>query len=110
LLFIRRIGYFYYGEQMMKLLVKCCILLTIIFGCNGCATQQTVPKEIKIPVPVSCPAPQIPSKPHLPISDINANSSPDTIMKAYVTSVRILIGYSNQLRTILKSYQNSQLP
>jgi hypothetical protein len=71
---------------------------------NACATQSP-PKEVEIPIPVNCPAPQIPPKPHLPISNLAPNSSPDTIIKAYASSVELLMGYSNQLITILNGYK-----
>lgn len=71
---------------------------------TACATCPA-PKEVKIPVPVASPNPQIPPKPLLPIAKLKPNSSPDTVIKAYAASVELLQGYSQQLVTILRGYQ-----
>ena len=83
---------------MMLLAVVNTMLLT------ACATCPA-PKEVEIPVPVANPNPQIPQKPSLPIAKLKPNSSPDAVIKAYAASVELLQGYSNQLITILHSYQ-----
>lgn len=71
---------------------------------TACATCPA-PKEVKVPVAVPCPTPQIPPKPHLPIADIKPNSPPNTVIQAYAASVKLLQGYSNQLIALLHGYQ-----
>jgi len=81
------------------------ILLCFVFSISltACASQRS--QEVKIPVPVACPAPQIPPKPHLPIADLKLNSPPNVVIKAYAASVRALQDYTNELIGLLKSYQ-----
>jgi len=70
---------------------------------NGCANN--LPTTVKVPVAASCPPPHIPPKPKLPITNLQPDSSPDTVMKAYVATIEVLQGYNTQLLHILKSYE-----
>lgn len=86
--------------QFMKLnyFVLICGLLSLI-GCT------TIPKQVNIPVIVKQPSPKIPLKPNLPIASLTKQSKPNEVMKAYVESVEILQGYSDQLIQLLKAYK-----
>ncbi len=77
------------------------LILVLCFALFGCATQS---KTVDIPVPVSCPTPHIPPKPHLQSAKLNGTESPDVIEKAQVADIQTLINYSNRLIAILKGY------
>jgi hypothetical protein len=75
--------------------------LAIIFFAliSGCASDI---KTLEIPVAIPCPAPSIPAKSKLPISDLNINSKPSETFRAYVATVSILQGDINEYRVRLK--------
>lgn len=67
----------------------------------GCATTGALPQKINFPIIVPEPRINIPAKPRLPIADLNKDSSPDVVIKSYVASLKIMQGYTEQLRKIL---------
>lgn len=88
---------------MIKFLVIC-ILSIFLVGCGFTRTQYR-----DVPVPVyQVPAPPSIDRPHLPIYDLTATDSNDTekVIKAYLTSVRLLLNYSEALSEIVNTYRN----
>ncbi len=87
-----------HGEEMYN--YRLLILIIFLSSLIGCASTKTV----EIPIPVSCPTPHIPPKPHLQSAKLNGTESPDVIEKAQVADIQTLINYSNRLIAILKGY------
>ncbi len=79
------------------------IVLLISLFVTSCACN--LPKQVKIPVAVKQPSPNIPPKPYLPIAKLTNKSPANDTIKAYVVSVEILQGYSNELTKLLEVYQ-----
>lgn len=77
------------------------LYLLVILGLVGCSN---LPKETYIPVVSKCPAPEIPTEPHLPIVDLKPNDKPNKVIKVYAASVLVQKNYIKQLKTILKGY------
>ncbi len=76
-----------------------CALLVLVAAC------ATVPKSVDIPVAVPCPAPPRVARQHLPITDLRPGDSPDNVIRAYAVSVEELVGYAEELETILDGYR-----
>lgn len=76
------------------------IVFLLTFFLIGCV-KTPVYRDVKIAVPVRASKVNIPKKPYLPIAALKKNSSPDDVIKSYVVTVKILQGYSDQLRRIL---------
>lgn len=77
------------------------IPILLLAACATTPTVQTVEIPIAVPLP---PAPPI-TRPALPIADINEHSPPDTVLRAYVATVELLMGYSKSLETLLSGYK-----
>jgi hypothetical protein len=56
--------------------------ITIFFALLLSACASTMPKTVKVPVPVSCPKPVMPTPPIDYMADLNINSSPSEFVKA----------------------------
>lgn len=82
------------------------IPLMVLAMLAGCASVPPPPKVVKIPVAVSCPAPQVPKKPQLPVNQLKTTTPPSQVMKAYVLTVRLLLTDDEQLRQLLSAYGN----
>jgi uncharacterized protein YcfL len=80
------------------------LLLIISLLLIGCASN-TQPKTVMVPVAVKCPAPTIPPAQPLPIKGLSDNSTPDVVMKSYVTTVATLKNENEDLRERLRVYQ-----
>jgi hypothetical protein len=80
--------------------MKRILLLASMLLLSACTTSPIV----NVPIPVKCPTPHIPPKPHLMIESLSKNSTPDAVMKSYVASVYLLDGYSDSLLKILSGY------
>ena len=92
---------------MVKLMAVGCVAL--LAGCASVAPRiETV--QIKVPVAVPCPVPRLPAKPTLPLGMLIPTSTPSQVVKAYATTVTILMGYSKSLLTILSSYKQNKDP
>ena len=75
------------------------LICAVLFAClAGCAGSQ----KVYIPIPTTVTVKKIPATPELPIYSLDEKSSPDTVIKAYVASVKLLNDYSNSLLTFLK--------
>ncbi|MDF2867150.1 MAG: hypothetical protein K0S11_620 [Gammaproteobacteria bacterium] len=90
--------------MLMKQFVICAGF-ALVFLSAGCTTHTQPPKIVKVLVPVKCPVPNIPAKPHLPIADLKSDSRPNDVVQAYAASVKLLQGYSNHLLKLLSAYQ-----
>lgn len=76
------------------------LLLFVIWMCSSCSTWNV--KQVDVPIPVEAPAVNKPDKPSLPIYTLTQNSKPAEVMKAYVESIYLLEGYSEELEVLLK--------
>lgn len=71
---------------------------------TGCAaTPRTV--EVRVPVPVDCPAPVVPARPVLPVGALTADTPPADVVRAYAASVEALMGYAGALEAVLSGYR-----
>jgi hypothetical protein len=82
------------------------IIASIVFA--GCAPVVTLPTTVKIPVPVSCPAPPATIRPVLAISRLSPGSSPDHYVRAVESSIVALIGYAEGLEKLLNAYREAR--
>lgn len=72
----------------------------------GCATPPTA----LLPVAVPCPQPPQLVRPHLAIQDLQPQSPPTDVLKAYVVTVEQLRGYAEELEIIINGYRVSPIP
>ena len=80
------------------------LLLMVIVALAGCATAPA-PLRVDTPVALPCPPPPIAVRPALPISQITRDSPPASVLRAYVATVEVLMGYSLSLETLLSGYK-----
>lgn len=74
-------------------------VIVVMIIMTGCATTQ--PKIVKVPVPVSCPKPVMPTLPYDYMADLTAQSSPPNFVKACLaTREAYKIGYDNCIKTL----------
>lgn len=81
-------------------------LFVIILGIlliTSCATQPIA----KVIVPLDSPVPQVPEKVILPLSTLTSNSSPSSVIKAYIATTRLLIIDNTDLRARLNAYKHA---
>lgn len=82
--------------------------LAALAALSGCASDPIVSTrtvEVQVPVAVECPAPPTLARPSLPIKGLTPQSDPADVVRAYVTSVEALQGYSIELETVLDGYR-----
>ena len=84
-----------------KFSLLCYIILFCLSGCDKFIKHDIV--TVKVPVNV-CPAPTLIERPKLPVQFINSNTSDEDVVKAYVSSIKILQNYSIKLEESLKVY------
>lgn len=61
---------------------------------TGCATApREVVRRVEVPVAVPCPAPTLPPRPHLPLTDLPADATAADIARATAASLEALTGY-----------------
>lgn len=85
----------------MKRLVLILAPIILAVGCKQRVIYQ--PQEVKVPVIVKAPKPNIPPKPELPV--INPDDSPDVKCKKLLKAIVILMEYSDALGELLKAYE-----
>lgn len=91
----------------MKILVV--VALAILALLAGCAAHQQAAR-IEIPIAAPCPVPPVIARPALPIAQLNEQSTPDQVARAYAATVEILMGYARQLETLLNGYREETAP
>lgn len=83
--------------------MKRALILCLLLG--GCAAPppRVVMQRVDVPVPVQvpCPAPSVPSRPHLPIADLKPGAPPAAVDQALVATVATLQGYATLLEQLL---------
>jgi len=81
------------------------LTMTLIMLLQACSSEMI--RTLDIPVATQCPAITVPPKPILPIVQLNEESKPNDVVKAYAMSVKLLEDDDNQLRVLLKGYGGS---
>lgn len=87
------------------------IAFIALAGCSG--PREVVryePMEVLVPVAVPCPHPPPIERPVLPLARIDQASTPDQVMRAYVSSTYLLMGYAAQLEELLRAYRQPTHP
>jgi len=88
------------------------IIILVALMMVGCGQKrvQTKFQDVSKPILV-CPTPQelnggnpVPYRPHLEIYNLNAESTPGEVAKAYQITIKELQGYSEVLYKLLSSY------
>lgn len=84
---------------------KICIIIIagLVTGCTTICKPFCEPTTIVTPVP--CPKPVISARTALPIAGLKETDTPDTVLKAYVLSVKMLVGRVCELETVLNGYR-----
>jgi hypothetical protein len=68
----------------------------------GCASApREIVRRVEVQVPVPCPAPQRPPRPHLPLTDMPQDATAADIARATAASLEALTGYAAALETLL---------
>lgn len=81
--------------------MKLISLILLSFCLLGCAS-----KNILLPIPIECPAPIIPEKPALPISELTMTSSQSAVIEAYIKTIHLLIIDNKDLRERLAAFKH----
>lgn len=81
------------------------LALPLLAGCAAEPVIRTV--EVEIPVAVDCPAPPALARPSLPIADLEPDSTPADVLRAYAATVEALMGYSLELEGVLDGYRET---
>lgn len=82
---------------MLTKTIKLAFMFSFLIGC----ATTTAPQKIYVPVATAPSKIKLPNKPYLPIASLNKDSTPDVVMKSYVASLKIMQGYTEQLRKLL---------
>jgi hypothetical protein len=80
------------------------LLLLALGGCAATPQPVQLPETVLVPVPASCPVPNIPQRPRLPLADLPTDAQPDAVARAYAETVETLQGYARQLEALLEAY------
>lgn len=98
-----------YRPQRLRRLMRACVVIALAVMIGGMAGIlagcSSVPPHAEIPVAVPCPPPAAAARPALPIAELTADSPPDTVMRAYAATVEALMGYVEELETLLDGYR-----
>lgn len=81
------------------------LFLPLLAGCTSEPVIRTV--EVRVPVAAECPAPPSLVRPALPIADLTPESQPADVLRAYAASIEALMGYSQELETVLDGYRKT---
>ena len=84
--------------MMMHKIAMVVTTLFIAASFSGCATQETKPPTVFVPVVVAKPV--LPARPTLSIAQLTPDSEPAAVIKAYAESVLQCTGYATQLEDI----------
>ncbi|MFZ5659178.1 MAG: hypothetical protein ACOY5C_04895 [Pseudomonadota bacterium] len=82
------------------------IALLAAAALSGCAHRPAAQTLAEVPVAVPCPPPPPTVRPRLPIAELQADSAPGVVLRAYEASVVLLAGYAEHLEQLLDSYRN----
>lgn len=85
---------------MKKSIIISILIFILLTGCS----QIHEPALINVPVGIKYHKPNLPKKPYLLIESITSESPPSEVIKAYVSSIIALEGYSSSLENILSAY------
>jgi hypothetical protein len=77
------------------------LALAALAACAGAPPAM----RIDVPVAVPCPPPPVAVRPALPIEQINEHSTASEILRAYVATTEVLMGYAEALEKLLLGYQ-----
>lgn len=82
----------------------------LITGCIHATKIEYIDRivEVKVPVPIECPAPPKIPKAILPIHSLTKlnRTNPPKVARAYVNSIIILLNENNKLRVVLDAYNH----
>lgn len=74
----------------------------------GCATTENkIPQEVLIPVAAQCPAPTLPARPRLAVTDLAENATPQEVARATAESLKAATGYALALEQLLDAYTDN---
>lgn len=92
--------------MLKRTLAMVVLVAALLCGCSTPSpnTPQLAPPTL-LAVPASCPAPNIPAKPQLPVAALTSTSSDADTFTAYAESLRRCAEYSKKLETILNGYR-----
>lgn len=81
------------------------LIVLAALAISGCST---LPRTVEIPVAVPCTPPPVVSRPHLAVSTLKSDSTPDVVIRAYAEALEALAGYAKELETILNGYRGTK--
>lgn len=84
----------------MRAIILPALLIALL--ATGCAT---LPATVEVPVAVPCPAPEHAVRPRLSVGSLRPDSTPSEVVRAYAADLVAVIGYAEQLETILDGYR-----
>ncbi|MFZ5658763.1 MAG: hypothetical protein ACOY5C_02775 [Pseudomonadota bacterium] len=79
--------------------------ILLLVALSGCAHAPAQAVAVEMPVPVPCPPPPVLARPALPIADLQPDSPPAAVLRAYTASIKALAGYATELETLLNGYR-----
>ena len=83
------------------------LIIAVIMLLAACTPAITLPTVVKVPVPVECPAPPVIVRPKLAIADLPPKPAADVYVRAVESSLEALMGYTEELETLLNGYKRS---
>ncbi len=93
--------------------MKWTVILIFMLVATGCATicppcKPAKPVTIHIPL-VTCPPPPELVRPELPIDALKPGAAPAEVMRAYVSTTVMLMGYVSELETVVDAYKQGEV-
>lgn len=85
-------------------------LLALVLAMTACAKPRVVVQEVRVPVAVPCPQPQLPPRPTLASRLLTPSTAPDQLWKAVLSDVAALMGYADVLEAHWKAHEKPKEP
>jgi len=80
----------------------------ICWATAACTPAVRLPETVKIPVPVQCPEPRPVTRPRLAIASLPDKPTPDQYVRAVESSLEAVMGYAEELETLLGGYRRGR--
>lgn len=89
------------------------LILLVALLLSGCTTPDVITRtvEVKVPVPIPAPTPPEVARPQLAINQLTVadKQDPGKVVICYEATIKQLIGYAEQLETILDGYRHKMI-
>ena len=84
--------------------------IALLLALTACAQPHVVVQEVKVPVVVPCPQPQLPPRPTLASRLLTPETPADQVWKAVLSDLAALMGYADVLEALWKAHEKPKEP